>query len=114
MLSAARLPQVLGPKLASHYKPVENEVKVWTCPNHIRRTKSESIKKRIIVSRSVRSMFGEQTFAQLRNGLKTKRVGGGGGEAGEREGGSRGERERERVRGERERERERCTWSDQT
>ena len=38
------------------------------CPNHIRRTKS-SIKKRIMVRRSVRSMFGEQTFAQLRTGL---------------------------------------------
>ena len=38
------------------------------CPNHIRRTKS-SVKKRIIVRRSVRSMFGEQTFAQLRTGL---------------------------------------------
>ena len=38
------------------------------CPNHIRRTKS-SIKKRIIVRRSVRSMFGEQTFAQLRTGF---------------------------------------------
>ena len=35
------------------------------CPNHIRLTKS-SIKKRIIVRRSVRSMFGEQTFAQWR------------------------------------------------
>ena len=39
------------------------------CPNHIRRTKS-SIKKRIIVRRSVRSMFGEQTFTQLRTGLR--------------------------------------------
>ena len=38
------------------------------CPNHVRRTKS-SIKKRIIVRRTVRSMFGEQTFAQLRTGL---------------------------------------------
>ena len=38
------------------------------CLNHVRRTKS-SIKKRIIVRRSVRSMFGEQTFAQLRRGL---------------------------------------------
>ena len=40
------------------------------CPNHIWRTKS-SIKKRIIVRRSVRSMFGEQTFAQLRTGFKS-------------------------------------------
>ena len=39
------------------------------CPNHIQRTKS-SIKKWIIVRRDVRSMFGEQTFAQLRTGLK--------------------------------------------
>ena len=42
------------------------------CPNHIRRTK-RSIKKRIIVRRSVRSMFGEQTFAQLRTGFRQRR-----------------------------------------
>ena len=41
----------------------------WDCPNHIRRTKS-SVKKRIIVRRSVRSMFGEQTLAQLRRGFR--------------------------------------------
>ena len=39
------------------------------CPNHVRQTKS-SVKKRIIVCRSVRSMFGEQTFAKLRTGFK--------------------------------------------
>ena len=38
------------------------------CPNYVRRTKS-SIKKRIIVRRTVRSMFGEQTFSQLRTGF---------------------------------------------
>ena len=43
------------------------------CPNHVRRTKS-SIKKRIIVRRTVRSMFGEQTFAQLRTGLKQQEL----------------------------------------
>ena len=47
---------------------VENEVSSSNCPNHVQRTKS-SIKKRIIVRRTVRSMFGEQTFAQLRKGL---------------------------------------------
>ena len=39
------------------------------CPNHVRRTKS-SINKRITVRRTVRSMFGEQTFAQLRTGFR--------------------------------------------
>ena len=45
------------------------------CPNHIRWTKS-SIKKRIIVRQSVWSMFGEQTFTQLRTGLRwrTKKI----------------------------------------
>ena len=38
------------------------------CPNHVRRTKS-SVKKQIIVRRTVRSMFGEQTCAQLRTGF---------------------------------------------
>ena len=37
------------------------------CLNHVRRTKS-SIKKRIIVCRTVRSMFGEQTL-KLRTGF---------------------------------------------
>ena len=41
------------------------------CPNHIRRIKS-SIKKRIIVRRIVRSMFGEQTFTQLRTGFTAR------------------------------------------
>ena len=59
MLSAARLPQVRA----------EVCISLQASPNHIRRTKS-SIKKRIIVRRSVRSMFGEQTFAQLRTGFK--------------------------------------------
>ena len=45
------------------------------CPNHVRRTKS-SIKKRIILRRTVRSMFGEQTFAQLRTSFtSTKPIG---------------------------------------
>ena len=39
------------------------------CPNHVRRTKS-TIKKRIIVRRTVRSMFGEQTVRPIKNGLK--------------------------------------------
>ena len=39
------------------------------CLNYVRRTKS-SVKKRIIVRRTVRSMFGEHTFAQLRTGFR--------------------------------------------
>ena len=39
------------------------------CPNHVRRTKS-SIKIRIIDRWIVRSMFGEQTFAQLRTAFR--------------------------------------------
>ena len=38
------------------------------CPNHIRRTKC-SIKKRIIVRRSVRSMFGGTNIRPVKNGL---------------------------------------------
>ena len=38
------------------------------CTNLVRRTKS-SIKKRIIVRRTVRSMFGEQTVRPVKNGL---------------------------------------------
>ena len=45
------------------------EVRAEACISlQIQRTKS-SIKKRIIVRRTVRSMFGEQTFAQLRTGF---------------------------------------------
>ena len=43
------------------------------CPNHVRRTKS-SIKKRIIVRRTVRSIFGEQTLRPIKNGLKRLRI----------------------------------------
>jgi len=57
-----------GQKLVSHYEPVENEVSL-DCPNHFRRTKN-SIKKRIIVRRTVLNMFVEQTFAQLRTGFR--------------------------------------------
>ena len=63
MLSAARLPQVRAKACISLQASWE-----WrnssNCPNNVRRTKS-SIKKRIIVRRIVRSMFGEQTFVQL-------------------------------------------------
>ena len=38
------------------------------CPKHVRRTKS-SIKKRIIVHRTVRSMLGEQTLRPVKNVL---------------------------------------------
>ena len=69
MLSAARLPRQVqvGPKLASHYKPVENEVK-FGLSEPFRRTKS-SIKKRIIVRRSVQSMFGQTNIRPVKNGL---------------------------------------------
>ena len=40
------------------------------CPNHVRRTK-RSVKKRIKVSRTVRSMVGEQTVHPIKNGLYT-------------------------------------------
>ena len=58
-----------GPKLASHYKPVENEVK-FGLSKPFRRTKS-SIKKQIIVRRSVRSMFGRTNICPVKNGLNT-------------------------------------------
>ena len=69
MLSAARLPQVRAEACISLQASWE-QVNSSNCPNHVRRTKS-SIKKRIIVRRTVRSMFGEQTFAQLRTGFAT-------------------------------------------
>ena len=63
MLSAARLPQVRAALQA-----IWEQVNSSNYPNHVRQTKS-LIKKRIIVRRTVRSIFGEQTFAQLRTGL---------------------------------------------
>ena len=42
------------------------------CSNHVRRTKS-SIKKRITVRRTVRSIFGEQTVRPFKNGLYKQR-----------------------------------------
>ena len=68
MLSAAHLPQVRAEACISLQASWEWS-KVWTV--HIRRTKS-SIKKWIIVCWTVRSMFGEQTFAQLRTGLRVR------------------------------------------
>ena len=56
-----------GPKLASHYKPVENEVKFGLSEPY-----KSSIKKRIIVSRSVRSMFGQTNIRPVKNGLKSQ------------------------------------------
>ena len=70
MLSAARLPQVRTDACISLQASWE-QVSSSNCPNHVRRTKS-SIKKRIIVRWTVRSMFGEQTFAQLRTGFRAK------------------------------------------
>ena len=64
MLSAAHLPQVRAEACISLLASWE-QVNSLNCPNHVRRTKS-SVKKRIIVRRTVRSMFGEQTYAQLR------------------------------------------------
>ena len=68
MLSAARLPQIRAEACISLQASWE-QVNSSNCPNHVRRTKS-SIKKRIIVRRTVRSMLGEQTLAQLRTGLR--------------------------------------------
>ena len=94
MLSAARLPQVRAEACISlqaswerskvldcpnHVRRTKSSVKkriivrrtvrsmLGDCPNHVRRTKS-SVKKRIIVRRTVRSMLGEETLAQLRRG----------------------------------------------
>ena len=68
MLSAALLPQVRAEACISLQASWE-QVNSSNCPNHVRRTKS-SIKKQIIVCRTVRSMFGEQTFAQSRMGFR--------------------------------------------
>ena len=70
MLSAARLPQV-GAEACISLQASWEQVNSSNCPNHVWRTKS-SIKKWIIVRRTVRSMFGEQTFTQLRTGLSLK------------------------------------------
>ena len=67
MLSAARLPQVRAEACISLQASWE-QVNSSNCPSHVRRTKS-SIKKQIIVRRTVRIMFDEQTFAQLRTGF---------------------------------------------
>ena len=42
------------------------------CPTQSVRWSKSSIKKRIVVRRTVRSMLGEQTFAQLRTGLTVR------------------------------------------
>ena len=60
MLSAARLPQVRAEACILLQASWER--------SKVRRTKS-SVRKRIIVRRTVRSMFGEQTVAQLRTGF---------------------------------------------
>ena len=67
-------PPNFGPKLASHYKPVKKR-------SIVRRTirtmfgelqvRLGSIKKRIIVRRIVRSMLGELTVGPVKNGLYT-------------------------------------------
>ena len=67
MLFAARLPQVRAEACISLQASWE-QVNSSNCPNHVWRTKS-SIKKWIIVCQTVRSMFGEQTFTQLRTGF---------------------------------------------
>ena len=43
------------------------------CRNHVRRSKS-SVKDRIIVRRTVRSMFGEQTVCPVKKGLNVTRL----------------------------------------
>ena len=76
MLSAARLPQVRAEACISLQASWE-QVNSSNCLNHVRRTNS-SIKKRIIVRRTVRSMFGEQAFAQLRTGFRNRETTGAG------------------------------------
>ena len=51
--------------LQASWEPVNSS----NCPKHVRQTKS-SIKKQIIVRRNVQSMFGEQTFVQLKTGFR--------------------------------------------
>ena len=60
MLSAALLPQVRGRSLHLIISHLRMKRSSSNCPNHVRRTKI-SIKKRVIVRQTVRSMFGEQT-----------------------------------------------------
>ena len=51
-----------------HLSQLKTKYSSSNCLNHVRRTKG-SIKKRIIVRRTVRSMFGEQTVRPIKNGL---------------------------------------------
>ena len=68
MLSAALLPQVRAEACISLFSQLRTKCSLSNCPNHVRRTKC-SIKKRIIVHRTVRSMYGEQTVRPVKNGL---------------------------------------------
>ena len=68
MLSAVRLPQVRAEACISLQSQLRTKYSSSNCPNHVRRTKS-SVKKRLIVRRTVRSIFDEQTLAQLRTGF---------------------------------------------
>ena len=70
MLSAALLPSS-GRNLHLIISQLRTKHSSSNCPNHVRRSKS-SIKKRIIVRRTVRSMFGEQTVRPVKNGLKDR------------------------------------------
>ena len=69
MLSAALLAASSGRSLHLIISQVRTKYSSSNCPKHAGRTKS-SIKKRIIVRRTVRSMFGEQTVRPVKNGLK--------------------------------------------
>ena len=64
MLSAAHLLQVWAEACISLQASLE-QVNSSNCLNHVRQTKS-SIKKQTTVHRTVRSMRGERTFAELR------------------------------------------------
>ena len=68
MLPAACLPQVRAEACISVQASWE-QVNSSNCPNHVWQTKS-SFKKQIIVHWTDQRMFGEQTFAQLRMGLR--------------------------------------------
>ena len=63
-----------GPKRASHYKPVKKRSivrrTVRTMFGELVKVRLSSIKKRIIVRRTVWSMFGEVTVRSVKNRLK--------------------------------------------
>ena len=66
MLSAALLPRVRAEALPLIISQLRTKHSSPNCPNHVRRV----IGKRIIVRRTVLSMFVELTVRPIKNGLK--------------------------------------------